>query len=134
MIAGINREKLVLLKFDKKENQYQLNCDTSEIEYKGEMYDVVEKEVKGDTLIFWCWWDCEETRLNRQLEELVCYTLGNNPKNQENQKRLSNFFESLFFSESAEKITIAETKINNKYAYNQDFYQSISDPPPVPPS
>lgn len=134
MIEGIDREKLVLLKFNEEEKQNQLKWEHSkEFEYKGEMYDIVEIEVKGDTFFYWCWWDYEETSLNKQLVELVSYALENNPKNQENQKRLSKFFESLFFSEPIEKITIALKKINNKYTYDQNFYQSVSNSPPIPP-
>lgn len=134
MIAGIDREELVLLKFTEKEKQTQLNWKHSkEFEYKGEMYDIVETNVVGDTTYYWVWWDDEETELNRQLSELVSFALGNNPKNQENQKRLHKFFKSLYFTEDDRKESLVFLEVKNKYHLQQKFYHSVSHSPPVPP-
>ncbi len=135
IIAGIAKEELVLLKFTEQEKQEKLKWEHSkEFEFNGNMYDVVDNEIKGDTTIYWCWLDDEETKLNKQLSELVSRALGNNPKNKENQKRLNNFFNSLFYSESKEKIAISVLEINCKCVYTQKFIQFVSysplDPPP----
>jgi hypothetical protein len=134
MISGIDREVLVLLKFTEEEKKNQLKWKTSnEFEYKGEMYDIVEKEVKGDTTLYWCWLDNEETKLNRQYEELVFYALECNPINQENKKQIAKFFKIPFLSEPTEKTAIAFQEINNIYLYDQNFYQSVSSSPADPP-
>lgn len=134
IISGIDKEELVLLKFTEGEIKSQLEWEHSkEFQYKGEMYDVVEKEVRGDTTFFWCWWDSEETDLNKQLKGLVKRILEKNPKNQENQKRLNNFLNSLFIKEPICKITITIQKTKNKPFYKQKFRQSIINSPLVPP-
>jgi hypothetical protein len=97
------------------------------------MYDIVEKEVKGDTTLYWCWLDNEETKLNRQYEELVFYALECNPINQENKKQIAKFFKIPFLSEPTEKTAIAFQEINNIYLYDQNFYQSVSSSPADPP-
>lgn len=134
MIAGIDKEELVLLKFTEEEKQTQLNWKHSkEFEYKGEMYDIVETKIVGDTTYYWLWWDHEETKLNKQLSQLVSFALGHNPKNQENQKRLQNFFKSLYFSEDERKESLAFFEIKSKFLFGQNFYSSVFLTPPVPP-
>lgn len=134
IIAGIETEELVLLKFTEQEKQTQLNWEYSkEFEYKGESYDIVVTEVVGDTTYYRCWWDYEETKLNRQFDKLVSIALGNNSKNRENQKRLFKFFKSLYFSIPAEGKSFAAQAISNNYFFEPDFYQSVSTLPPAPP-
>lgn len=134
MIAGIEREELELLKFTEKEKQNLLNWKHSkEFEYNGEMYDIVETSIVGDTTYYWVWWDKEETKLNRQLDELVSFALGNNPKNQENQKRLHKFFKSLYFTENGKKESLVFSEVKNKYHFRQKNYHSVFHTPPFPP-
>ena len=46
MVAGIDQNELVLLKFSKEEAEKQLRWEHSkEFEYEGQMYDVVSKEI-----------------------------------------------------------------------------------------
>lgn len=97
MIAGIEKEALVLLKFTASEVESQVKWEHSkEFEFKGEMFDVVEKRIKGDTIYYWCWSDREETKLNRQLDELVSCALGLCPERQEIQKQTIDFYKQLF--------------------------------------
>tara|TARA_R110002096_G_scaffold238027_3_gene429333 strand:+ start:26373 stop:26906 length:534 start_codon:yes stop_codon:yes gene_type:complete len=134
MIAGIKKEQLVLLKFTEEEKHSKLNWKHSkEFEFNGEMYDITSSEVIGDTTYYWCWWDHEETKLNKQLDNLLAYTLGNNPKNQESKKRLHQFFKSLYFSESTEENSLAFQHEKQLCATTPNFYQSISKSPPIPP-
>ncbi len=134
LISGIDKEELVLLKFTEEEKQTQLNWKHSkEFEYKGEMYDIVETKIVGDTTYYWLWWDHEETKLNKQLNQLVSFALGHNPKNQENQKRLEKFFKSLYFSENENKELLTFFEVNSKFYFRQNFYPSVFLIPPVPP-
>lgn len=134
IIAGIDKSELVLLKFTDEEKQSQLKWKHSkEFQYKGEMYDIVEKEIRGDTTYYWCWWDHEETKLNKQLMGLVSRALGNNPKNQENQKRFYKFFSSLFYAESTKNGYIAYKEVNNETCFKQRFHQILFYSPSVPP-
>ena len=103
MIAGLDKNELVLLKFTAQESQTKLHWEHSEeFEYNDQMYDIVETQIKGDTTYYWCWWDNEETKLNKQLDELLAYALGNNPQNKDSQKQLSDIFESFYHFEPGE--------------------------------
>jgi hypothetical protein len=133
MIAGIDKEELVLLKITEKEKGLLCWEHSKEFEYLGEMYDVVESNIVGDTTFYRVWWDHKETKLNRQLQELVSMAMGKNQKKQENQKRLLSFFKSLYFAEATDLQNYNDTKLNRKFWFRPNFYQSFTHSPPVPP-
>lgn len=134
ILAGMDKNQLVLLKFTKEEIKNRFIWKHSkEFEYKGEMYDVIETETYGDTTCYWLWSDNKETFLNKQLDQLVAIALGNNPKNKENQKRLHVFLKSLFFSDNENIITTYFNESKNNFHFIPVFYQSFSISPPLPP-
>ncbi|MGA0555549.1 hypothetical protein ACO2Q8_02790 [Larkinella sp. VNQ87] len=74
LAAGENESRLVLLKLAVSEVKTQLRWEHErEFEYRGQMYDVVETILTGDSVLYRCWWDQEETRLNHHLETLAGY-------------------------------------------------------------
>lgn len=94
---GAGQNTLVRLAFTKAQATTALEWEHSrEFEYKGEMYDVVKAEEKGDSLIYHCIWDKAETAINRQLDNLVRMVSNNNPQNKQDFKLLLDFFKSLF--------------------------------------
>ncbi len=134
MIAGMDKEELVLMKFTDKEKQTQLHWKHSkEFEYKGEMYDVVETKINGDTTYYWLWWDNEETKLEKQLNQLVSFAMGKDPKKTENQKRLHNFFKSLFISYYEMKARHFFFEFINIFKNKETFYLSFFTSPIEPP-
>lgn len=133
IIAGIDRDELVLLKFTKKESKTKLRWEHSkEFEYKNQMYDIVEKEFKGDTIYYWCWWDHEETELNKKLDVLVAYALGQDAQRKESQKQLENFYKSLYCYPLSELKLFKIQAIQISSPYNL-IYKGLFYPPPVPP-
>lgn len=99
IIDGINKSELVLLRFSKKEIKEKLEWEHSkEFEYEGEMYDVVEKVETTDSVSYWCWWDYEETRLNKQLAGILIATWHQN-KTQQNHNDLLIQFTKNWLSE-----------------------------------
>lgn len=75
IIEGIDRSELVELSFTAEEKK-QLRWEHSkEFEYNGEMYDVVESKSENGKITYWCWWDNEETNLNRRLNNLLARAL-----------------------------------------------------------
>jgi len=133
IIAGLSKEELVLLKFSLKETLPALKWKHSkEFEYQHQMYDVVAYEFSGDSVKYWCWADNHETKLNKQLADLMNNTLGKDQQRQNNQKRLRNFFKSLYFS-STENLNNCGSEANQtifRYAF---FYTQIRIIPPTPP-
>ncbi len=133
MIAGLDKEELVLLKFTAKESKTELRWEHSrEFEYKGQMYDIVEKSIQGGTIFYWCWWDHEETKLNKQLDGLLANVLGNNPQRQEKKSQLADFFKKLFHEN--QKTHLAEIfKQRIDCFFYSEVFTSIYHAPPVPP-
>ena len=136
MVAGIDQNELVLLKFSKEEAEKQLRWEHSkEFEYEGQMYDVVSKEIKGDTIYYRCWWDHEETALNKKLQELVAQTFDKDKDKQRTQKQLTNYFQSCFCSTLFEwQATVPEdlVEIYQTIVY-EDNFSTIRLSPPTPP-
>ena len=98
LMAGIDKSELVLLKFTERQASRELEWEHSrEFEYRGEMYDVVERAVKGDTLYFWCWWDHKETALNKKLSTLVQNVTRHKPERQEQRQFTLHFYSKWFF-------------------------------------
>ncbi len=135
LIKGLNKSELVTLKFAKSKVSSELKFEHSkEFEYHGEMYDVVKSVEKSDTIIYTCWWDNKETKLNKQLAHLMDDIIGSNPQNKENQKRLVNFYKSLFHENTASLIADNPLFTGNSYYSFNNFIYSINCPaPPVPP-
>ncbi len=134
IIAGIDKDDLVLLKFSKKEAQIKLRWEHSkEFEYNQQMYDVVETGTLGDTVYYWCWLDQKETKLNRQLEELSAQALGKDNKIREKNERLISFFNSLYFAASFNWNGSTPELFYRQFCLFSDLYSSITIPPPAPP-
>ena len=98
MIAGINKSELVLLKFSKAETTTNLNWKHSkEFEFNNQMYDIVDKVVSKDSIHYWCWWDFEETKLNKQLGNLLAGVYQHDSKSKERQDLVYKFYKSIYF-------------------------------------
>ena len=134
IIAGIDKSELVLLKFTDKEKQTQLCWEHSkEFEYQGQMYDITDSQTIGDTTYYWCWWDYEETNLNKQLNKKLAESLEGNPLNQQRQIKLYNFLNSLFWDQV--EILIPENLSflsKTVFSFTQKHYSKLlfSKPPP----
>ncbi|MFW6129265.1 MAG: hypothetical protein ACOC6P_03345 [Candidatus Aminicenantaceae bacterium] len=78
---GIDKDEIVLLTFTKEETQTKLRWEhPREFEYNHRMYDIVKSMTEGDTVYYWCWYDHEETMLNRRLKELKDQASGKSHK------------------------------------------------------
>ena len=133
MAANLDKDELVLLKFNDEDANSQLSWKHfKEFEFKGSMYDIVEKELHGDTTYYYCWLDKEETALNQRLDELASLAFGKDPKQKENKEKLSVFYKNWFHNSS--------NWCDKTYSRTIPFYSNISEnyislhaPPPVPP-
>lgn len=134
IIAGIDKSELVLLKFTEKEKQTQLRWEHSkEFEYRGQMYDITDFQAVGDTTYYWCWWDYEETNLNKQLNKKLSESLEGNPLNQKRQLKLFSFLNTLFWDQI--QISIPENFFflsKTEFIFSENHYSTLlySQPPP----
>ena len=134
MIAGLDKEELVLFKFTEAESQSKLKWEhAKEFEYQGEMYDVVEIEIRANTIYYWCWWDHKETKLNRQLEELVTQVLDQDTTIQGNQRKLVDYFKKLFNKPYQKQFAVLLKSRPTDLMYSENLAQMYSTPPVPPP-
>lgn len=97
IIAGIDSSQLVQLSFCREQSKALLRWEHArEFEYESQMYDVVFTYCSGDSITYWCWWDHEETALNRKLMALVDGAWGHHPLRQQKQNRLLDFLRGLY--------------------------------------
>lgn len=133
LVEDAEEKELVLLAFSKAEAAHRLRWEHArEFEYRGQMFDVVETEYRGDSVYFRCWWDHAETELNRELATLQAALLGQDPQSQENQERLFQFYKSLICAEQPRVYPLPEIAGSILPAYR--FGAPLFCPnPPVPP-
>ncbi|MBW6484043.1 MAG: hypothetical protein K0B10_13405 [Vicingaceae bacterium] len=134
IIAGIDKNELVLLVFKKEEVDKKVKWKHSkEFQYNGEMYDIVETEFKNDSVYYWVWWDKEETALNQKVANLVRQNFAQNPYQNNKNQVVTHFFKTLYFTNTQWQYKIAfgvEIKHVTPYLENFSFWQSS---PPSPP-
>ncbi len=104
LIHSVDREQLTLLKFTQAQTKTELNWKHSkEFEWENNMYDIVEQEIQGDTVLYWCYFDSEETEINHKISLLLQSNWQNNNNKNKNEKRLLHFFKLLYCQENAHK-------------------------------
>jgi hypothetical protein len=134
LVAGFEKDHLVLLKFTKEESRTRLRWEHSrEFEYNHQMYDVVKSETRGDTVYYWCWWDREETKLKRRMARLAARTLGNSPKIGEKSPLPTPSFKTLYCATSRSANLSRPEPFHERRDVLSDIYSSIFLQPPKPP-
>ncbi|SRX54713.1 hypothetical protein AEQU1_01725 [Aequorivita sp. CIP111184] len=136
MIAGMDHEELVLLKFTKDETETLLRWEHSkEFEYKGQMYDIVSSEIKGNSIFYRCWLDNEETDLNKKLKKLVATAFNQDEKNRETQENLYSYLWSFFCTATFDWQAIPSQNIDLVFqdGMHSNIINSIRITPPTPP-
>lgn len=134
IIEGINRSELVELSFTPEEEK-QLRWEHSkEFEYKGEMYDVVESKSENGKITYWCWWDNEETSLNRRLNSLLSRALNDtHPSN--STKNAQSWLNLIFLIPEIAILTNPDPDaIQKKTDYTEQYFSDVvisgDSPPP----
>jgi len=95
--SGSVEKELVTLKFTLKEALGALKWKHHrEFEFKGKMYDLVEKGITGDTLWLRCYQDQKETLLKKEKVKLIAKALGSDPAQKDQNRQIKNFFNTLF--------------------------------------
>ena len=135
MIAGIDKSELVLLKFSKAETTTKLKWKHSkEFEFNNQMYDIVDKVVSKDSIHYWCWWDFEETKLNKQLDNLLVDVYQHDSKSKDKQDSLYKFYKSIYFQPVFSWLPFIDKNCPTTVNRYGDFYKSkfliLDSPPP----
>lgn len=132
IVAGVEKEDLIFFRFSLKESNQLFWEHPNEFEYKGNMYDIVVRDTIGDSVDYWCWWDNEETRLNKLLCELVKENMNNDPTTKTRHVQIIHFLDSLF-SFQVQVLNIVPIIKCLKYIKTGLYLSSTDIVPPVPP-
>ena len=132
---AIPQDEQLLWKFSTEDARLKLDWEHSlEFEYKGEMYDVLRSETKGDSIWYWCYWDRKETKLRKELNVLLVNLMGPGQQNKNEGRQLNDFFKSLFLPVSSVKQYLAIGLDHQgdliPYTFSLHAFDRI---PPVPP-
>ena len=135
IIAGMNKEHLVLLTFSLAETETVLSWHHSrEFEFEGEMFDIVETEIFGDSVFYWCWHDKEETGINRQIDDLVANALSSDPQKREQQQRFTSFLKIQYLAGGYSPGLTPDPGSHFIFPDHPTDYLSVSlQPLPLPP-
>ncbi|MCC6251572.1 MAG: hypothetical protein IT238_03815 [Bacteroidia bacterium] len=134
MIAGIDKNELILLKFTEKENCTLLKWKhAKEFEYQKQMYDIVDSFVIRDTTYYYVWWDSAESSLYQQLNQLLAMSLGHNAQHKTNQDLVYFFFKTLYCNHNNQSNTTISFVIKD-YSSDLNFsFANLSLHPITPP-
>lgn len=134
--AGLSEDEKVRLTFSLDEIYTVLNWEHSrEFEYKGEMYDILEQDTLGDSILYVCFHDVDETFSKKMIKWMAeKQRKGDNP-NALPDFKWNSFFANLIYesdrSSDAELLYARSTKVNANYQRNILEY-SITPPSPPP--
>lgn len=135
LIAGIDKSELVFFKFSKSELNTKLHWEhNKEFEYNDQMYDVVERITEKDSVLLWCWWDSKETKLNKQLQQLLKVAFNADSTTKEKQIQVLIFYKGLFYqpihSWLANGDLANRTVFFSKRILFRTVFNQINSPPP----
>lgn len=134
LIGGMDKSALALIKLSRQAAATALRWEHErEFEYRGKMYDVVEKGVINDTLWYRCWPDDAETLLNKKLDRLLAGALEHDPQRRETERQFIQFYKSLYFTEICLQPVIFYPKSIVQPVTDRCFYYRFNDAPQSPP-
>lgn len=135
LLAHTPDEELVTLTFTKDEADRLHWEHAEEFQHKDEWYDIVRTDTIGDTLVYHCWWDHEETQLYQQLEALLAQHFGSttpdSPQEIQCQQLLQHYFFSFQEKAQCNTPTISVISIANSIEANLHFTIPPTPPPNV---
>jgi hypothetical protein len=96
---GIDVDITTVISVNKKEiNNINFNDNGKEINYNGQMYDVIKSEENNTTVTYYCLNDTEETTLYASLDEQInAHVINTVPVKNHSQKDLSNDVVKVFY-------------------------------------
>ena len=133
IIEGINKDELVQLRFSNADKALLKWKHSKEFEYNGSMYDIVDSTILSDTTTYWCWWDNEETKLNKQLDESLSLIFGKDPRTKRTQDHLSHFLKTLYHNGASTHISAYAEELLAFYEKDPDLLTNYHSPPTPPP-
>lgn len=104
-----------------------------EFQYRGQMYDIIRKEVHGDQVWYYCYWDKAETELINNLSEYVSNYLQQKPEEAKTKSYLKIIIEKIFllpFADVNFDLSLHELASNFIPVQPHSIYLDVDLPPP----
>lgn len=70
--------------------------EDQEFEYRGQMYDIIRQETRGNEIWYYCYWDEAETKLLNNLSKYVSNYLHQHPQKNQKTSFLSTYLDKVF--------------------------------------
>lgn len=106
-----------------------------EFEYRGQMYDIIRKEQRGNQMWYYCHWDKAETELLKNLSEYVSNYLQQHPKDNQKTTSLTTYLDKIFLVASRGHFLEAQRNAKLFAPYNlisDSIFWDVDEPPPRP--
>jgi hypothetical protein len=98
--TGMDKTKLVNFRFSVEDSKTRLTWKHSrEFVYQGQMYDIVEQRQDGEFIVFTCYKDNKETRLENNKEKIIAKAIGQDPVRKNQSEKMTDFFKTVFSSD-----------------------------------
>lgn len=130
--AGLTESEMTLLIIPNEQLGDLKWKHSKEFKLKGQMYDVIKKENIEWGVKYWCWWDNDETELNKRLNRMLILVLGSNPLQNEQENfvdigKTTMFWENIQVELAFNSITNGNIAYTNNYQLN--MIQKLFKPP-----
>ncbi len=131
--SALSDKDYIILRFSKSQTQTLLRWEhAKEFEYNGFMYDIVSQETRNDSVFYKVWKDHEETKVNRQLKNILA-ALYSQP-DFSNQNQLLLFFKTIILHPKPDFELKNASFLKEPIVFYNNHYQSpqllIFSPPP----
>lgn len=95
---GVGEDQLVLIKISNHDQPTDFVwVEPHEFRYKGNSYDIVREEIRGDSTYFYCVFDERETALYAEIDKKIVTEMANDPERQQQQKELLQKIPKFYF-------------------------------------
>lgn len=133
ILAGVERNELVQLTFALKDLDALLEWEHSrEFAYQGVMYDLIESETRGDSIMYWCIQDRAETEINRHLDNLTAKSASSDPFSKTCLSQYIYYLKHIFFYQDQPKPIASFDREAVRHHFLRNEY-AIQISPPTPP-
>lgn len=134
LLSRLDSDELTQFRF-RTQTVSSLNWkDKHEFSYCGEMYDIVCIDTLKDSLVFWCWHDIKESKIEQQLSYLKKAAFFSKPNSQKASHQLWNYLLTLFIvypeTEGPLKHIYCHNLMTQKGIYLAQIYLANPSPPP----
>lgn len=131
---GLEKEQIIVLKFSLEELRTKIKWrGAKEFEFNHELYDVVDSASEDDKILFWCWRDQEETKIEKEIDAAIFHSLKNQDKSLISQEGSNSTPRIYLFSPSGHLCVARPGLFSPLYISAYQATYSLNHQPPSPP-